>query len=125
MTNGTDQGLKARLRAGLTEAIKGRDRAAASVLRVALGVLENAEAVPREADADRNLAIGQIPLGAGAAEAPRREVTGAEQLALLAAEVADREAAAEQYRAAGREDRAERLAAEARLLAGYLGAQPN
>jgi uncharacterized protein YqeY len=120
MVNRTSSGLRERLRAGLTEAIRGRDRATAGVLRVALGTLENAEAVPRDADADRNLAIGQIPVGAGAAEAPRRELTEAEEAALLAAEVAEREAAAAQYERVGQPARAEQLRAEARVLGAYL-----
>ncbi|TQF04320.1 hypothetical protein E6W39_21435 [Kitasatospora acidiphila] len=120
MVNGTRSALRERLRAGLTEAMRGRDRATVGVLRVALGVLENAEAVERDADADRNLAIGQIPIGAGAAEAERRELTEAQEVELLAAEVAEREAAAEQYERAGQPTRAEQLRAEALVLAAYL-----
>ncbi|MCC9308065.1 GatB/YqeY domain-containing protein [Kitasatospora sp. RB6PN24] len=120
MVNATGSALRERLRAGLTEAMRGRDRATAGVLRVALGVLQNAEAVERDADADRNLAIGRIPVGAGAAEAPRRQLTEAEDIALLAAEVAEREAAAEQYEQAGQSTRAEQLRVEARVLAAYL-----
>jgi uncharacterized protein YqeY len=121
MVNETRSALRERLRADLTGAIKGRDKATAGVLRVALAALENAEAVDLAAGADRNLAIEQIPVGAGATEARRRALTEAQELELLAAEMAERESAAEQYDRAGQSARAEQLRAESRVLAAYLG----
>ena len=114
--------LRRRMRAALTVAMKARDRAAVSALRSALAAVENAEAVNRGAGADERLAIEQIPVGLGAAEVERRVLTEAEQRRIVRAEQAEREAAAEGYESAGRPERAERLRAEAAVLAGQLAA---
>ena len=55
--------------------------------------------------------------GLGAAEVPRRELTDAEAVAIVRAEIADRTAAAEQY---GRSPAADRLRTEAALLGRFL-----
>ena len=54
-----------------------------STLRTALSALENAEAVPTS----RAGAIEQAPVGAGAAEAARRVLSDADELALLDEEI--------------------------------------
>jgi hypothetical protein len=56
-------------------------------------------------------------VGLGAAEVPRRELTEAEAVAIVRTEIADRTAAADQY---GRSPAADRLRAEAELLARLL-----
>jgi len=76
----TDSPLRTRLRAALLEARKARDAETVSTLRTALSALENAEAVPTAARAG---AIEQAPVGAGAAEAERRVLSDADELALL------------------------------------------
>ena len=58
--------------------------------------------------------------GVGAAEVPRRELTEAEQKAIIRTEVAEREAAAAACERAGRPDRADRLREEAAALAAHL-----
>lgn len=63
------------------------------------------------------LAIGQIPVGAGAAEAERRVLTEADTERIVRAEIDEREAAARGYDAAGQPERAARLRAEALVLA--------
>jgi uncharacterized protein YqeY len=81
----TDSSLRTRLRAALLEARRARDAETVSTLRTALAALENAEAVPTAARAG---AIEQAPVGAGAAEAARRVLTDADELALLDEEIA-------------------------------------
>jgi len=54
-------------------------------VRTALSALENAEAVPTTARAG---AIEQAPVGVGAAEAARRVLSDADELALLDEEIA-------------------------------------
>ena len=81
----TDSPLRTRLRAALLEARRARDAETVSTLRTALAALENAEAVPTAARAG---AIEQAPVGAGAAEAARRVLTNADELALLDEEIA-------------------------------------
>ena len=58
--------------------------------------------------------------GLGAAEVARRAVTEEEAAAIAAAEAADRCAAARDYRAAGRADRADRLLSEAGAIESAL-----
>jgi uncharacterized protein len=81
----TDSPLRTRLRAALLEARRARDAETVSTLRTALAALENAEAVPTAARAG---AMEQAPVGVGAAEAARRVLTDADELALLDEEIA-------------------------------------
>ena len=112
--------LRVRLRDALGVAMKQRDRVAVAALRSALGAIENAEAVERGESADRGLGIEQIPVGAGAAEVPRRVLTELDVLGIVRAEIADREAAALGYEQAGRSSRAEHLRDEIRVLSRHL-----
>ncbi|WP_431681780.1 GatB/YqeY domain-containing protein [Kitasatospora sp. KL5] len=116
----TDMPLRPRLRAALTAAMKARDRVAVDALRPTLAALDNAEAVERPEGADRNLAVELIPVGAGAAEVPRRELTEEQIVGIVRAEASERSEAAEAYERAGRADRAERLRAEAAVLLAHL-----
>jgi len=91
------------LRRALTAALKSRDAVAVSALRSALAAIENAGAVePGHAPAP-----GSGPI-AGAVDG------------LGAAEVEQRREAAREYAALGRTDRADRLHAEADVLAAHL-----
>ncbi len=81
----TDSPLRSRLRSALLEARRARDAETVSTLRTALAALENAEAVPTDAAAG---AIEDAPVGVGAAEADRRVLTDADELAVLDAEIA-------------------------------------
>ncbi|WP_052434561.1 GatB/YqeY domain-containing protein [Streptacidiphilus melanogenes] len=116
--------LRHRLRDALGVAIKGRDRLSASVLRATLGAIENAEAVPADAasagSVPGSLAIERSPVGVGAAEVARRVLTEGDVHAIVRAELAEREAAADTYLRAGRPEQADRLRAEIEVLAAFL-----
>lgn len=112
--------LRASLSAALPEAMRGRDRVAVAALRSALAAVANAEAVP-VGHGPRAGALEQALLGAGAADAPRRELTPGDVRAIVHLEVREREEAAQTVQAAGRPDEAERLLAEADVLRRHLG----
>ena len=120
--------LRQRLRDALGAAIKERDRVAVGALRSALAAIENAEAVdvatPAESGATRrtSLAIEQIPVGAGAADVARRQLTEDDVERIVRGEVAEREVAVATYERAGKDDRAGRLREEIRVLSGQLTA---
>ncbi len=112
-------GLRDRMGAALTTAMKGRDRVAVAALRSALARISNAEAVPVDV-MPRAGAIEQSRLGAGAAEAPRRELTEADVRLVVGAEVAEHDRAAQHLLAAGRADDAARVTAETDVLRALL-----
>jgi uncharacterized protein len=112
--------LRQRLRDALGPAIKGRDRVAVGALRSALAAIENAEAVDRDPSADRGLGIGQIPVGVGAAEVARRELTELDVVRIVRNEVSEREAAARGHELADRLSHAEQLRREIDVLSAYL-----
>jgi hypothetical protein len=132
--------VRSRLRVALRAAMKERDAAAMSALRSALAAIDNAEAVPAsrqrpaappseaapseaapsEAAPSETVPIAGGIAGLGGAEVARRAVTEEEAAATAAAEAADRRAAARDYRAAGRADRADRLLSEARAIESAL-----
>jgi uncharacterized protein len=109
------------LRQALAAALKARDAAAVSALRSALAAIDNAGAV-NSAQAPRpdNGPIGGAVSGLGAGEVARRPLGPDDVRALVAAEIEHRRAAAREYAALGLCDRAERLQAEADLLAVHL-----
>jgi uncharacterized protein YqeY len=113
--------LRQRLRDALTGAIKDRDKVAVAALRSTLAAIDNAEAVDRPQPADRQLALEQPRIGAGSAEAPRRELTQQQIEDIVRGELAERESAARDYQRAGRLEHAERLRGEIRVLAEHLG----
>jgi uncharacterized protein len=106
------------LREALRVALKSRDRVAVAALRSALAAIENASAVP--AAGRGGLAIEESPAGPGAADVARRELTESDMTRIIRSEVADREAAARDYEAAGRTERAAHLRAEADALRAHL-----
>jgi uncharacterized protein YqeY len=110
----TDSPLRNRLRAALLDARRARDAETVSTLRTALAALENAEAVPTESVAG---ALEDAPVGVGAAEAERRVLSEADELAVLDAEIAALHEAGRAYacsvpeRAAAAREAARRLGA--------------
>ncbi|OIJ68159.1 hypothetical protein [Streptomyces mangrovisoli] len=100
--------------------MRARDRATVSVLRATLAALDNAEAVPVAGTAARGLALEQSPVGAGATEAPRRELSEAEMTEIVRAEAAERIAVADRLTAPAHADRAAGLRAEAAVLLRLL-----
>jgi uncharacterized protein len=106
------------LRRALTSALKARDAVAVSALRSALAAIENASAVDASHVPPSNSGpIAGAVDGLGAAEVERRPVDVG---AVVAAEVQQRREAAREYAALGRPDRADRLHAEADVLAAHL-----
>jgi hypothetical protein len=117
--------VQARLQRALRAALQARDPAAVSALRSARAAIGNAEAVaappgPPAPGGNRHFA-GAVE-GLGAAEAPRRALTGAEALQIISAEISERREAADLYERAGHADRAARLRGEANALMAVLSA---
>ena len=113
--------VRAQLQEGLTAAMKTRDRVAIGALRSALAAIANAEAieVPPAPTSVEGPIAGAVS-GVGAAEAPRRELSDEDVAAVVAAEIAERGSAADEYDRLGQVAEAERLRAEARVLAAFL-----
>ena len=106
------------MRSALRIALRERNVVAMGALRSTLAALGNATAVQSvrlTPGGDEH--VGGSVAGLGAAEVPRRELTDAEAVAIVRAEIADRTAAAEQY---GRSHAADRLRTEAALLGRFL-----
>ncbi|HZE41383.1 MAG TPA: GatB/YqeY domain-containing protein [Stackebrandtia sp.] len=113
-----------RLRDDLKTAMKSRDRLAVSVLRSALAAIANAEAVgvTETVASHGSEHVAGAALGVGAAEAERRRLTEADIRGIVAAEVAERTTAADEYDKHDRPDDARKLRAEAEVLGRYLSA---
>ena len=111
--------LRQRLRDALPAAMKARDRVAVAALRSALAAIDNAEAV--DGTPTNGMAIERSPVGVGAAELPRRELTAEQVEQIVRAELAEREDAALGYERGGQTDRAAQLRAEIAVLAQALG----
>jgi uncharacterized protein len=108
------------MRQALPEAMRARDKAAVSALRTTLAALDNAEAVPVGEAAFRGMALEQSPVGAGATEAARRELSERGVVDVVRAEAAERLEIAAQLTAPAHADRAARLRAEAAVLLRLL-----
>jgi len=109
--------LKATLRADLTSAMKARDSAQASLQRVLLAALDNAEAVPIGAGHDRYV---ERAFGDPSVEVPRHVLSVEEVAALLERERTERETAAAEFERLGRPEDAQRLHHEVLLVTRYL-----
>ncbi len=115
--------LPDRLRARLRFAMKDRDEPAVAALRTALAAIDNA----------RSVGIGSLPpndettpvagarSGVGSTDVPRQHLDDADVEAIVRDEIAERETAAIALRRAGEGERADRLQAEARVLATVIG----
>jgi len=113
---------KALLRAALRDAQRARATESIAVFRETLAAIDNAEAVDGGGTRVGGLAIEATPVGVGAADLPRRELTEDDVRAIVRAEIEDRLRAADGYAEVGREDRAETLRAEAGVLSDAVGA---
>lgn len=111
----TESPLRARLRSALLDARRARDSAATSTVRTVLAALENAEAVRVDSVPSAG-AIEESVLGVGTADAPRRILTAADELAVLEAEIASLDEAAAAYDVVA-PDRAEAARAGIAVLA--------
>jgi hypothetical protein len=114
--------------------MKARDTVAVSALRSTLAAIANAEAVspptalttsgptapvnppPPASASDVHQYVAGSTAGLAATEAERREVTEEDAAGIVQAEVAERQAAAREYQAAGHADRVERLLREAQVI---------
>jgi len=99
--------------------MKARDRVAVTALRSALAAIDNAEAVG--GTPTKGMAIEQSPVGVGAAELPRRELTAEQVEEIVRAELAERADAALGYERRGQAERAAQLRDEIAVLAKALG----
>ena len=116
--------VQERLRMALRTAMKARDMVATSALRSVIAAIGNAEAVslaPSRGQAGGDQHFAGSAAGLGAAEAARRALTASDVASIVAAEAADRRAAAAQYEASGHADRAARLRHEAEVIEAALG----
>lgn len=123
MTSDPDQ-LRGRLRAGLTAAMKARDKDAVAALRTALAAIDNAEAVPPvptvAGPAATSESIAGAAVGLRSTEVTRRELTPDDLQVVLRAQIDERHTEAATYDGLGRADAAERLRREAAVLETYL-----
>ena len=110
--------VRDRVRDALTTAVRERDRVATTAYRSALAALDNAAAVDvaRTPPPAPDVHIAGAAAGAYATDVPRRQLTEAEQRAVLLAEIVERRRAADDFAGAGRPTDALRLWAEADLL---------
>lgn len=108
------------LRADLKTALRARDRTSMSALRSALSAIDNAGSVPTAARAG---AIEDASVGVGTTETARRELTSTQLQGILRREVDERHAAAAECETAA-PDSAERLRAEAAVIAPYVSEVP-
>jgi uncharacterized protein len=118
-----DSAVRPRLASALTAALKGRDKIAASALRSALAAIDNASAVPAGptlAASSGSPHFAGAVAGLGAAEAERRYLSEAEIGEIVRTEIADRQAAAQNYEQAGHRDQADRLRQEAHVLTAAI-----
>ncbi|WP_200304015.1 hypothetical protein [Streptomyces adelaidensis] len=100
--------------------MRARDKAAVSALRTTLAALDNAEAVPVDEADSRGPALELSPVGAGATEAARRELSEGGVVDIVRAEAGERLEAAARLTAPAHADRAARLRAEAAVLLRFL-----
>lgn len=108
--------LKIRLRKDITAAMKARARDEVSLLRALLGAIDNGEAV---AVAPVSASLVRHDFHAGSAEVERLVLDDVALAALLAREIAEREAAAAEFTRLGQAERAEALARDAGLVRRY------
>lgn len=115
----TEPSLPDRLRSDLVAALKSRDRPRVAALRQALAAIANAEAPPRPEG--RRLRVVPSPPEVGRLhEVDRLELSAADVRRILRAELAEHEAAADEYERIGRPSEAADRAAEAEALRPYL-----
>ncbi|WP_059008858.1 hypothetical protein [Streptomyces specialis] len=96
------------------------DKAAVSALRATLAALDNAEAVPVDEAGLRGVALEHAPVGVGATEVARREVSERGVEDIVRAEAAERLEVAARLTAPAHAGRAARLRAEAAVLLRFL-----
>ncbi|MFF7725770.1 hypothetical protein [Streptomyces sp. NPDC008001] len=104
--------------------MRARDKTAVSAIRATLAALDNAGAVPVDEAALGSQALEHSPVGAGATEAARRELSETAVADIVRAEVNERLDAAAQLTAPAHADRVAQLRAEADVLLRFLDDRP-
>lgn len=101
-----------------------RDKAATAAIRSALGAIGNAEAIaaPAHAAGTSSQYVAGAVSGLGQTEASRQRLSELEISRIVAAEIAERVAAAAQFDRLGHAGEADRLRCEAVALARISGA---
>lgn len=112
--------LRLQMRQALPEAMRARDKAAVSALRATLAALDNAEAVPLDEAERRDSALETSPVGVGATEAARRELSERNVAEIVRAEATERLDAAARLTAPAHAERVARLRQEAAVLLRFL-----
>jgi uncharacterized protein YqeY len=116
--------LQRRLRNDLTEAMRARNGRTVRVLRTVLSAIANAEAQPPAADVSHSErsagGIAGAADGLAATDVARRDLSEQELRAIVAAEQAERLAAADDLTTRGAPEAAADLRVEAALLEHYL-----
>lgn len=100
--------------------MKERNRPAVRAIRSLLAAIDNAEAVPIQQTFDSGAHVAHAAVGAGAGDQPRRELTGADLAQIVEREARERASAQDEYLRAGREDEAQELAEELKIVSAYL-----
>lgn len=95
MSNPTGD-VRSRLRVGVRQAMKAREREVIAAYRCALAAIDNAEAVAPDEYVSRAGAIEAAPVGVGVAEVNRRALTEQQMRDIVVAEAVEREQAAAQ-----------------------------
>lgn len=114
--------LRAAMRADLLTAMKAREKDAVTALRVALGALDSAEALPAE-ELDTRIGsehVAGASVGLGSSETARLELTLERAREVLRAELEDRRSIAIEYTEIGQTEAGEHLRAEADVIERYL-----
>jgi uncharacterized protein YqeY len=115
MTDPTEL-LKARLRAGLKQAMLGKQAADIKAIRGLLAAIDNAQAVEA---VERTPQTGQHRFGDGSAEVARRELTEGDLRSLIEQEYEARNRAADDMDRLGRPQDVEDLRDEQAVIARY------
>ncbi|MFT3715584.1 MAG: GatB/YqeY domain-containing protein [Gordonia sp. (in: high G+C Gram-positive bacteria)] len=111
--------VRTAMRADLRTAMKAKDKSTVSALRTALAAIDNAESVDAGESATTSAHVAGASLGAGSAEADRKQLSADDVAGILRTQVLDLQQQAEQYEALGRDDAAAELRAQAAVIARY------
>jgi uncharacterized protein len=109
--------MKSRLRGALTVAMKEKNTSEASLLRVLIAAVDNAEATPVQAERP---SLVRHDFWDGSAEVERLFLDEDRVRAIISNEIAARECAADEFDRLGKTDRADRLREEAAIGRKYL-----
>jgi len=115
--------MEIRMRDALKEAMKSRDPIARAAIRSALSAIDNAGSIGIDAPgllggAGQHFAGSTRGLRAG--DVQRTELSDAQVIEIVRAEVTNREQAIVEYQELGRADEADRLRTECKVLLGLL-----